>query len=181
MSSEKSATRNIPSLPHWMKNSLEHFNTTTNLDDFGASPPENESVFLHEPFHHHITESNPIPPIKPSTLIIKAKPRPLRKPHHQEMCKGGSGATTPPGTNGLPSGLHVIEAGTDSNHTTPSVTPQHSPSLVRKILAADIGAGGAHCIANSGLSMDKHLKCVGAVMKQKVTNFDLNAVSPTSW
>jgi len=178
MSSEKSASRNIPSLPYWMKHSLEHFKTTTNLEDFGVSPPENESLYLHEPFHHHIiTEPNPsnCPPVKPSTLIIKAKPRPLRKPHHHEMCKG---ATTPPGT---PAGLHVMDGGTDSNHTTPSVTPQHSPTLVRKIINADIGAGGAHCIANSGLSVDKHLKCVGAVMKQKVTNFDLNAVSPTSW
>lgn len=67
----------------------------------------------------------------------------------------------------LQSGGRDTGSGSESAHTTPSATPQSSPSLVRRVVAADIKAVGAP----------------GEKKKARyaVSNFDLNAVSPTSW
>lgn len=35
-------------LPQWMRQSLEHLSMKTNMEEYGTSPPENESLFLHE-------------------------------------------------------------------------------------------------------------------------------------
>jgi len=155
-------------LPHWMRQSLEHFNATANMEDFGASPPENESVFLHEPFHHYSVaeverKHNNSEPRKP--LLIQAKEiRPRHTQHYnyndQQLCP----------TVGHP------ESG--SAQTTPSVTPQHSPHLVKKMMAADIKIAGARSksVTDGARSRTSHI-----TLKPVVTNFDLNAVSPTSW
>lgn len=61
----------------------------------------------------------------------------------------------------------------ESAHTTPSVTPQGSPSLVKRVVAADLTAVGVP--ANRPKPKKK------PTTRYAVTNFDLNAVSPTSW
>jgi len=94
---------------------------------------------------------------KPSSLVFKAKDLALR----------------------VPRGLSVADqvcpnSAPQSAATTPSVSPQQSPTLIRKILSAD-----SHCKAGSLLT--DGARKVLVVPVTRVTNFDLNAVSPTSW
>jgi hypothetical protein len=162
-------------LPLWMKNSLDHFTATTNIEEFGTSPPENESVFLHEPLHHYsfsnLNKKNDSSTAAAPSIVFKSKelkPRTARQLHQlylqqDQVCPSLAGTASESG----------------STATTPSVTPQQSPNLIRKILAADLTATASHCKAvSSVLDSSKVLKHAPVT---RVTNFDLNAVSPTSW
>jgi len=172
-------------LPHWMQQSLEHLSMKTNLEEYGTSPPENESLFLHEgklPNYsmahlHKKPEGISAVGTNCSSLVISAKglaPRAPRSlsvtPHHSASMIGSQY-----GDQVCPASAPQSEA------TTPSVSPHNSPTLVRKILSADLRAAGASTICKAGSSLTECARKARMVPVTRVTNFDLNAVSPTSW
>src|SRR5690606_1535490 len=72
--------------------------------------------------------------------------------------------------------MRSSDSGTESTHTTPSVTPQHSPQLMRRVLDANITAKTLEVKKSVQVPLNKTRR-----PKLQVTNFDLNAVRPTSW
>ncbi|XP_003746977.1 uncharacterized protein LOC100898434 [Galendromus occidentalis] len=160
-------------LPLWMRQSLEHLSMKTNLEDYGTSPPENESLFLHEgkltSYTSSLTAQPPkaesVPPAKTSSLVFKAKELAPRVPRN---------LTAAPQSSIMVGDQVCPSSAPQSAATTPSVSPQQSPTLIRKILSSD-----SHCKAGSKLS--DGARKVLVVPVTRVTNFDLNAVSPTSW
>lgn len=160
-------------LPLWMRQSLEHLSMKTNLEDYGTSPPENESLFLHEgKLHNYISalsaptpKSETVSTAKTSSLVFKTKELAPRAPRSLSAAPHSA----------LKMGDQVCPSSApQSAATTPSVSPQQSPTLIRKILSAD-----SHCKAGSMLT--DGARKVLVVPVTRVTNFDLNAVSPTSW
>jgi len=152
-------------LPFWMRQSIDHLSLRTNFDDYGTSPPENESLFLHEaklPNYISATSAltqkpESVSSEKTSSLVVKARDLAPRAPRSVSVADQVCPSSAP-----------------QSAATTPSVSPQQSPTLIRKILSAD-----THCKAGSLLT--DGARKVLVVPVTRVTNFDLNAVSPTSW
>ncbi|OQR69622.1 hypothetical protein BIW11_12148 [Tropilaelaps mercedesae] len=164
-------------LPQWMRQSLEHLSMKTNMEEYGTTPPESESLFLHEgklPTYSMavLTDGNK----KPDGLVFRAKD--LIVPRAPRAL---SVAPASPTMGSLADQISPSASAPQSAATTPTVTPQQSPTLLRKILA------------NSDLDSTSHSKRGGPapevgtsyiarlVPVSRVTNFDLNAVSPTSW
>ncbi|XP_022661783.1 uncharacterized protein LOC111250622 [Varroa destructor] len=168
-------------LPQWMRQSLEHLSMKTNMEEYGTSPPENESLFLHEgklPTYSMATLADGNK--KPDGLMFRARDLIVpRAPRSLSVAPA------------VPSTVGIATTGTSADQvcpsasapqsaaTTPTVTPQQSPTFFRKILAnSDLGysqcKGGA--APEAGTSYMARLVPVSCV-----TNFDLNAVSPTSW
>lgn len=155
-------------MPGWMKSHMDRLNTVANLDDMCSSPPETESGFLRDmPLSARLAASHPplAPPAGPQTIRASGvskceRPRlasedALRQHHGLQGLGRDSGSSS------------------ESAHTTPSVTPQGSPSLVKRVVAADLTAVGVP----SNRTKPKKKPAT----RYAVTNFDLNAVSPTSW
>lgn len=158
--SEQPASQPIPGrkaiLPGWMKSHMDRLNTVADLDDMCSSPPETESGFLRDvPLGRQMSHTgvNAVAPVLRVGGVKWEGPRLMvdESLQRQHGCR---------------------DSGSESCHTTPSATPQSSPSLVRRVVAADLKAD---------------LKALGPSQRPKrkarcaVSNFDLNAVSPTSW
>ncbi|CAN7990897.1 unnamed protein product [Ixodes hexagonus] len=159
-------------MPGWMKSHMDRLNTVANLDDMCSSPPETESGFLRDMPLSRLTaqQTAQAPTVAPAIRVsgVRCEPPrglvvedPLR--HHVLSHHHGLG---------LQSASRDTGSGSESAHTTPSATPQSSPSLVRRVVAADIKAVGAP---------GEKAKAKKKITRYAVSNFDLNAVSPTSW
>uniref|UniRef100_A0A131XA26 Uncharacterized protein n=1 Tax=Hyalomma excavatum TaxID=257692 RepID=A0A131XA26_9ACAR len=162
-------------MPGWMKSHMDRLNTVANLDDMCSSPPETESGFLRDmPLSRLTTPPASQTPVGAPTIRVSGVgkcdvPRLASEDalRHQVLSHHGPSLQS----LGRDSG-----SGSESAHTTPSVTPQSSPSLVRRVVAADLTAVGVPVVDGSRLKPKKKPPARFAV-----TNFDLNAVSPTSW
>uniref|UniRef100_A0A0K8R9C2 Uncharacterized protein n=1 Tax=Ixodes ricinus TaxID=34613 RepID=A0A0K8R9C2_IXORI len=152
-------------MPGWMKSHMDRLNTVANLDDMCSSPPETESGFLRDmPLSRLTVQQAPQAPTAPPAIRVSGvRCEPPRGPVVEDSLRHHVLSQY----HSLQSGGRDTGSGSESAHTTPSATPQSSPSLVRRVVAADIKAIGAP----------------GEKKKARyaVSNFDLNAVSPTSW
>lgn len=182
-------------IPLWMKQSLEHLSMKTNMEEYGTSPPENDSFFLHEsklPNYSmtKINQKNVVQSMSSaagncSSLVFQAKEwNPSRAPRSLSVAAPRTVApqqqqqqtlTTPHGDQVCPSSAPQSAA------TTPSPSPQHSPTLIRKILSADISTATQNSQSKAGHFISECSRKARMVPVTRVTNFDLNAVSPTSW
>ncbi|XP_077544073.1 uncharacterized protein LOC144156119 [Haemaphysalis longicornis] len=161
-------------MPGWMKSHMDRLNTVANLDDMCSSPPETESGFLRDlPLSRLATSHPPLAPPAGVPQTIRASG--VSKCERQRLAPDDALLQH----HGLQS-LQSLQgfgrdsgSGSESAHTTPSVTPQGSPSLVKRVVAADLTAVGVP--ANRPKPKKK------PTTRYAVTNFDLNAVSPTSW
>lgn len=185
-------------LPLWMRQSLEHLSMKTNMEEYGTSPPESENLFLHD--GKLPTYSMAIPNVtgKPMEggsgssssgyggLVFRAKELvavPRQPPRALSVVPTSSRPAYLSSSN-VSGGDQVCPSvsAPASAATTPSVTPQHSPTLIRKILTADLTASSSHCKAGHSVTDSGNRKAALRVVPvTRVTNFDLNAVSPTSW
>nr|DAA34727.1 TPA_inf: hypothetical protein 76 [Amblyomma variegatum] len=164
-------------MPGWMKSHMDRLNTVANLDDLCSSPPETESGFLRDMPLSRLTSAHPSQaPSGPSTVRVSGVskcelPRLASEDalRHQVLNHHG------PSLQNLGRGSG---SGSESAHTTPSVTPQGSPSLVRRVVEADLTAVGVPMVDGSRLKSKPKKK---PPTRFAVTKFDLNAVSPTSW
>lgn len=155
-------------MPGWMKSHMDRLNTVANLDDMCSSPPETESGFLRDmPLSRLTAQQVPQAPTAPPAIRVSGvrceTPKALVSEEtlrHHVLSQH----------HGLQSLGPDASSGSESAHTTPSATPQSSPSLVRRVVAADIKAVGA-----------PGEKAKKKITRYAVSNFDLNAVSPTSW
>lgn len=162
-------------MPGWMKSHMDRLNTVANLDDMCSSPPETESGFLRDmPLSRLTTPPASQTPAGAPTIRVSGVskcelPRLASEDalRHQVLSHHGPSLQS----LGRDSG-----SGSESAHTTPSATPQSSPSLVRRVVAADLTAVGVPMVDGSRLKPKKKPPARFAV-----TNFDLNAVSPNSW
>lgn len=149
-------------VPGWVLSHMERLHSGTNLEEMCSSPPEAGGFLRDLPGH---------PRVLPAQLRVEA-------PAEAQVARASLAELHPlrvPRNASLVLGPRDCGSGGESTHTTPSATPQSSPSLVRRILGADLGAStGCTGAPADGRRRPKKGCCA-------VSNFDINAVSPTSW
>lgn len=181
-------------LSSWMKTNFERLNTATNFETYGSSPPEAESYFTtrfnKKKLDKISTEGN-------KTVLSEHKcitEFPLNI--HSNQANQISPHLLVPQVSNL-----MFENLTDdtssSTDTTPFVTPQSSPMILRRniidnshVVPKDIMACNPKKIFYKNYFSDSDTKQMDKAKKSNklksgkkcnVSNFDINAISPTSW
>ncbi|XP_067125743.1 uncharacterized protein [Centruroides vittatus] len=182
----------------WMKTNFERLNTSDNFEAYGSSPPETESYFITR------FNKNKLSNIARETSKISTEENKnamhdhkydlgLNIHSHQGNQQISPHFLVPKVSNLLHENL--TDETSSSTDTTPFVTPQGSPMMLRRNLIdgnSDItkdmlGNNAKKLFYKSYFSdgdvkrVDKLPNRIKSKKKCNVSNFEINAISPTSW